>query len=299
MPTHLQDVINRYEQVAKMVNEREMNRLINQVRELWNPIYAPGADVWEDNYHGEGWTEEGAFTLCVSQLAFCPSPSACKPKRTGQVCEAEEMNQVLFRPVVSLVEDITPPTAEPLPEGEISGQLVSLRAAIQTAFNESYPSEAKSVELPKDYEELMHITSCIHGAGIPSELAWTTLVECPPTSIQNPRTSNDWSNDWSHFAYWVGAGYHTPYAGMRIGGCNQHRDIYYVLCRKGKPADESSPLIWRIFDRIDVELEVYDNLAHFIHEQTKFIEERPGGHRQELMPLAERYPPEEGCACFM
>lgn len=86
---------------------------------------------------------------------------------------------------------------------------------------------------------------------------------------------------------------------MRIGGCTQHRDIYYVLCRKGKPADENSPLIWKIFDKDDVEVDVYDDLAHFIQEQTKYIEGRPGGHQQEHMFLAERYPPEEGCACLM
>lgn len=299
MPTHLEEVITRYEQVAKMVNEREMNRLIKQVRELWNPIHAPEAEEWEPNYHGEGWTEEGAFALCISQLAFCPSPSACKPERTGPLCEAEEKNQVLFRSVESLVKDISPPISEPLSENEIREQLASLKGAIQRAYSESCPSEARSIGLPKDYEEVMHITSCIRGAGIPSELAWTTLVNCPPSSVLNRSTSNHWSNNWSNFAFWVGAGYHTPYAGMRIGGCTQHRDIYYVLCREGKPADENSPLIWKIFDKDDVEVDVYDDLSHFIQEQTKFIESRHGGHQQEHMFLAERYPPEEGCACFM
>lgn len=191
MPTHLEDVITRYEQVAKMVNEREMNRLIKQVRELWDPVYVPEAEEWEPNYHGEGWTEEGAFALCISQLAFCPSSSACKPERTGPLCEAEEKNQVLYRPVESLVEDISPPISEPLSENEISEQLASLKAAIQRAYNDSSSSEARSIGLPKDYEELMHITSCIRGAGIPSELAWATLVNCPPSSVLNPSTSND------------------------------------------------------------------------------------------------------------
>ncbi|KAK4609104.1 hypothetical protein CLAFUW4_14524 [Fulvia fulva] len=266
-----------------------MHRLIQQVRELWNPVYAPDAEEWEPNYHAEGWTEAGAFSLCIYQIAF----DIAEPERTGPLCQAEENNQVLFRPVESLVHDIRSHMSELKPKHKIIQELASLQVAIQRVVDEALPSRADPIRLPEDYEASRHVTNHISGAGIPSELAGTVLIQSPSLddaeNILNPN-ADDWRA--SYFASGVRSTDHTPHAGWKMGGCTQHRDIYYVLCQEAN--EKASPLKWKIFDKNDVDVDVYETLAHFLGEQAKYIEQRPGGHQQEKLPLAERYPPEEG-----
>jgi hypothetical protein len=279
----IKDVIHRYEEVARSVNQREFQRFVEEIRQKWHPL-PPVEDFWEPGYRGEGWTEDGAFALCVFQEAM-GSSSCDQPEHQEPLCEAEKKNQVLFRPMDSLLGDIRHgPLFDPQPEDKISEALSALLLGLQRqANNAAVPLEPTSVELPKDFEELLRTTDGISGAGIPSETAGTYLVSGitgleADQGIPGQRhcLTDRWSENWTLFASW------------ELGGCMQHRQIYYVLCRDAR--NDASPVAWHVFDKNDIEIDVYDSLVEFLEHETLYIEQTPGGHKQELILYSNTYP---------
>lgn len=100
-------IIQRYGEVADAVNRREMKRFTDGARQGWAP---EPPEEWEP--HGEGYTDEGAFALCVYDLAFGGSP-----ERQGQLCEAEKLDQVLLHPPLdAFVDVIDKPLSNPVPK---------------------------------------------------------------------------------------------------------------------------------------------------------------------------------------
>lgn len=215
VPTHLpslQTIIHRYAQVADEVNQKEFKRFTQEIRAKWHPL-PPAQDEWEEGYRGEGWTDEGAFTLCVYQL----STGSDKPHREeGPLCEAEKRNQVLFRrPLESLIDDYwKKPLREPLLENEIVEGLARLRDGVQRQLSE----DAADVDLPEDFESLMRITNGVHGAGVPSETAYTVLVKpLGAHSVERymPGEGPN-SSEGAEVTFWRQDGF-TPFAAWKIG----------------------------------------------------------------------------------
>ncbi|KAK4911156.1 hypothetical protein LTR49_020228 [Elasticomyces elasticus] len=98
----LRNAIKRYSEVADAVNRREMARFANFIRERWDP---EGVDEWDGRWgptgcKGEGYTEEGGLALCIWKLAF----RDYEPERQGQLCEAEQRNQILLHPPIDAFE---------------------------------------------------------------------------------------------------------------------------------------------------------------------------------------------------
>lgn len=285
----MQEVVQRYGEVARSVNQREFKRFCDDIRQKWNPLPPPPEDeFWEEGHRGEGWTEEGAFAMCVYQEAV-GSPTDNLPERQEPLCEAEIRKQVLFRPLDSLLGEIRHgPLFDPQPEEKIREALATLKADLQRQADETAPTESISVELPKDFEQLVRITDGVSGAGVPSETAGTYLAPgISRLQVESGRPGESeyldrwWCEDW------------TPFAAWKLGGCTQHRQIYYVLCRDSH--NTGAPIAWRVFDKNDIELEVYDSFSEFLEHQTLHIEARPGGHKQEHVLFLSRYPDDSYC----
>ena len=167
------DVICRYGETAESVNQREFKRFVEEIRQKWRPL-SPTEEFWEPGYRGKGWTEEGAFSLCV----FAEVTGDCSNvERHEPLCEAEKKNQVLFRPLDTLLGDIVRgPLFDPRPEDKIAAALSALLLGLKRQATNVMPSYSDSIELPMDFEELLRVTDGISGAGIPSETANTYLV---------------------------------------------------------------------------------------------------------------------------
>ncbi|KAK5734517.1 hypothetical protein LTR17_008877 [Elasticomyces elasticus] len=268
-------IIQRYGQVAEAVNRREMARFTEEVRQMWasNPPEEEDWDPW-----GEGYTDEGAFTLCVYKLAFLGSP-----ERHGQLCEAEEKDQVLLHlPVDALGEKIRAPLRSPAPQGELEEKLCSLRTQLQDQLDQSVASNTKSIQLPGDFKDLMLITNGIRGAGVPAETAYTVLVYPVKEHYAGPKSLRYILRRAESEGF-------TPLAGWEIGSCQQHRHIYYVFChKKGDTTPDNA--FWRIFDKVDVDCDEYENLADFIQHETVYVEDNPGGAQQEGNVVQLCYP---------
>ncbi|KAK5675698.1 hypothetical protein LTS10_011798 [Elasticomyces elasticus] len=271
----LATIIQRYGRVAEAVNRREMERFTEEVRQMWasNP---PEEEDWDPR--GEGYTDEGAFTLCVYKLAFLGSP-----ERQGQLCEAEEKDQVLLHlPVNALAEQICAPLTHPAPQGELEEKLSSLKAQLQDQLNQSVASNTRSIQLPKDFKDVMLMTNGICGAGVPAETAYTVLVYPLNEHYARP-------NSLRYILRRAESEGFTPLAGWEIGSCQQHRQIYYVFChKKGDTSPDNAS--WRIFDKVDVVCDEYENLADFLQHETAYVEDNPGGAQQEGNVVQLCYP---------
>ncbi|KAK4948832.1 hypothetical protein LTR10_012205 [Elasticomyces elasticus] len=269
-------IIQRYGQVANAVNQREMERLIEEVRQKW--ATNPPPEVEHLYKRGEGWTEEGAFALCIRDIA-----GLWIPDRQGQRCEAEEMDQVLLHvPVDELVNEIPAPLADPAPLDKMVEKAVLLRAQLQTQSDQSASSNTRNIELPEDFKELMSVTNGINGAGVPAVTDQTVLVH----SLNNQRagpTSLEYISDSLKRRGYVAQ------AGWELGSSHQHRQIYYVSCHKTNDTDDANDS-WRIFDRADVNIDMYESLAHFLQHETAYVEENPGGAQQNYMVVRDCYP---------
>lgn len=207
-----------------------------------------------------------------------------RPERSGPLCEAEKKNQVLFRTMDQLLGDVRHgPLFNPQSEGKITACLAALKAGLQRQADDTVSSEPISVELPADLEELLRVTDGISGAGVPSETADTWLVG----GIRGLEPERGKPGE-RHYLYNWWRKHWVPFAAFELGGCTQHRQIYYVLCRDAH--DDAAPIAWRVMDRDDVELDVYNSLAEFLEHETLHIEERAGGHKQELILYDDRYP---------
>lgn len=221
--------------------------------------------------------------MCVFEEAL-GSNMGIRPDRQEPLCEAERKNQVLFRSMDEIFKEIRHgPLFDPQPEHKISEALAVLKADLQRQVDETVPSKNITVDLPEGLEELLKITDGVSGAGIPSETADTYLVTGLRGLSVKPGKAGDrdhcsifWRDDW------------TVFAALELGGCNQHRQIYYVLCRAKHKED--NPVAWRIMDRNDIEFDVYGSLAEFLEHETVYIEETPGGHKQELVLYSDTYP---------
>ncbi|CZT22673.1 uncharacterized protein RCC_08378 [Ramularia collo-cygni] len=212
------------------------------------------------------------------------SSRGVEPERHEPLCEAEEKNQVLFRSMDSLFVDVVRgPLYDPQPEVKIAEVLAGVQSGLQRQANKTVPSESISLELPKDFEELLRVTDGVTGAGIPSETADTYLV----SGIEGLEAESGkpgerhclidwWNDDWTVFAAW------------ELGGCTQHRQIFYVLSRDAH--NEAAPITWKVFDKNGIELHVYDSVVQFLEHETFHIEQTPGGHKQEQILDSETYP---------
>lgn len=252
--------VQRYGQVADAVNRRQLHRFIEKIRERWDPTPVENSEP-----RAEGYTDEGAFALCVYQLAFGRSP-----ERNGQLCEAEQRDQVLLHsPVEAFVDEVPTPLAEPVPRSELDARLDLLRAQLQE-------QSGRVVQLPSQFQEVLSITNGINGAGVPSETANTVLVyplPCYEASAATLRQVTPWMEGW----------YFRVLAAFEIGSCIQWRQIYYVLCYHAdhEGADDAS---WRILDNPGPGFDdTYESLLEFLQHETRMIQERPGGARRELI----------------
>ena len=259
--------VQRYGQVADAVNRREMKRFIEEVRRRWEP---DPLEEWDPK--GAGYTDEGAFALCVYKLVF-QSP----PERHGQLCEAEEKDQVLLHhPPEHFVDQVLPPLAEPAPQAEVETTLTSLRAQLQTQLDQATVTEPRILQLPDDFIELMLMANGIRGAGVPSETAETILVS---------------SNGEHHAGLdlleaipfdFEGHGFEAL-AAWRIGSCQDDcRQVFYVLCKR-KGDDEGTTTSWRILDQMIGNSNLYDSVALFLEHETVEIERTPGGAQRRYV----------------
>ncbi|KAK5690947.1 hypothetical protein LTR17_025817 [Elasticomyces elasticus] len=128
----LKNAIKRYGEVADAVNRREMARFANFIRERWDP---EGVDEWDGRWgpegcKGEGYTEEGGLALCIWKLAF----RDYEPERQGELCEAEQRNQILLHPPIdAFVYEIPKPLADPAPD--IQKKFEELRVQLQEQYD--------------------------------------------------------------------------------------------------------------------------------------------------------------------
>ncbi|KAK5715873.1 hypothetical protein LTR15_009698 [Elasticomyces elasticus] len=272
-------MIEHYGEVADTVNRREMRRFIEEVRQMW--ATRPPQEVEWDPW-GEGYTDEGAFTRCVYDLAFRESP-----ERQGPLCEAEEKDEVLLFPVEDLENEIDEPLSDPLPPDELEEKLSSLEAKLQ-----KQSANSKSIHLPDDFKVLMSITNGIEGAGVPAETANTILVyhldHHKVWPLDHPGGSDDSLGLMLSRIDSLGF---TALAGWVIGGCTQYRQIYYVFChRKTTAADVVDNPSWRIFERADIYSKVYDNMTQFLQHEVDDIVQHPGGAQQIGCVVRDFYP---------
>lgn len=284
----LKEIVERYGRVAQSVNQKEFHEMIDFIRERWDPL-PPAEEEWLDDedhtYRYKGWTEEGAFAMCVYQHAFWPNRN--DPKRQGPGCEAEEKDQVYFRPLASFLDDFPKPIRDPRPADEISEHLDKLRNALQLQLDRSAPSSGLRLELPQDFAELMRLTDGVEGAGVPSQIDGLTLVWPLKYHITEPDAlgPSDWvAKRWHNI---------TPYAAWKLGDCGEKwQVIHYVLCRETGTGDESGPLVWKVIDHQGPGCTmVYDNLSQFLQHETDHIESVPGGHSlQGIVYETDRYP---------
>lgn len=282
----MSSLIRHYAEVTEFVNQREFECLIAELKKRCNPL-PPDTDVWEDNYRGQGWTDEGAFTLCLWEQAMGPFYGLV-PERQGPLSEAEELNQVLNRPISSLIDEIfgKTPFIDPKSPQEIDEGLEMLREAMQRRLQKTAPGEDIPFELPKDLEELLQVTDYIGGAGIPSQNSDTYLF----AGIDGLRNRIGSHETWEQFFGW-GRTFKRhgveALTAFRIGGCIQYRQIYYVLCRDSTEGHVANgPVSWKIFDRDDVERRLYENLRDFLGHEIVHMEQVP----EEVMLFSDRYP---------
>lgn len=277
----LKDVVERYGRAAQSVNQREFNRLVKFIRERWDPL-PPAEEEWlDDETHTDryrGWTEEGAFAMCVYKHAFYPG--GYEPERQGPLCEAEEKDQVYFRPIESFVDEFPKPFSDSRPTDEISEHLEKLRNDLQLQLDEYAPSSKHRVDIPQDFADLMHLTDGVKGAGVPSLTNGLDLVFPLKYHVAKP-----------HARGWR-TGYITPYAAWKFGDCSEEfQVIHYVLCRTSSRNDDS-PLVWKVVDdRGPGDMDVYDDLSQFLQHETDHVEVVPGGHQMKvIMRETDRYP---------
>ncbi|KAK3635211.1 hypothetical protein LTR56_014820 [Elasticomyces elasticus] len=269
-------ILQRYSEVAVAVNRREMKRFIDEIRDNWEVL---GPTDWYETW-GEGYTFEGALALCVYGFAF----TDYNPDRQGrQLCEAEQMNQVLLDPPLdAFADEIPKPLADPPPRGKMEEKFDSLRAQLQAQCNHSPASNGQEIRLPKDFRELMMMTNGIHGAGVLAETAYTVLVYPLDEHYAGPDSLRYISRRAESEGF-------VPLAGWEIGACQQHRQIYYVFCHnKGDTTSDSGS--WRIFDKSGVDCNVYENLADFLQHETAYVDEEPGGGQTEHVLGHDTYP---------
>lgn len=289
----MRDVVNRYGEVAKTVKQREFKRFTEEIRQKWNPLPEPAEDEFEPGHRAEGWTDEGAFAMCVFQEARDTFGTDIQPSRREPLCEAERRNQVYFGSMETLFHEIFPngPLYDPRPEDGISEALTVFKADLQRQADETAPSEPVTVEVPQDLAELMRVTDGVSGAGIPSETAWTFLVGPLRGLRAKSGDSNSMGGFWS--ANITSHGHWKPFATFQLGCCTQHRQIDYVFCRDAH--DDAAPVAWKVFDWDNSEgLNLYDSLAAFLEHETVHIEATPGGHKQEHILMWDRYPTYHG-----
>lgn len=299
----LKDTVQRYASVAKSTTRKEFDHFINHIRDRWAPL-PPITNLSEDDshhiYRHPGWTEEGAFAMCLCKLLFWPY-SENHFRQGGRVlCPAEEEGQVLLRPTEELIEDLQGPLFEAREEGDIVMGLEKLREGLQKQVDASMPKNDHSVrvELPSDFGELMRVTDGVGAAGVPSRnnglqliypLKYNRSEEHLPG--EGPCTFGSGERMW-----WRTAGLEA-FAAWKLGGDHElWRVIYYVLCRElnrkgSKNGEKDAPLVWKVIHRRDIDVEVYDNLSQFLQRETDDILAEPS-KQDEQWPLEDddRYP---------
>lgn len=299
----LKSIVARYGQVAKSVNRKEFNRFIAQIRDKWDPFIneEDSEDTRPQNYRHPGWTEECAFAMCVYTQMFDSKP--LHPEG-AVLCEAEEEGQVLFRPVESFIEDFRGPLFEPCGEEEIGERLGFLRECLQKQFYGLMPGDhGIRVELPEDFRELMRLTDGVEAAGVPSETAHLHLVGSRKYHYADEHMPGEGGHSYesSERARWRVDGIEAFAAWMLGNDRELWRRIYYVLCRESSSEkqsktdegeeEEEAPLGWKVIDRYDIEMDVYDNLSQFLQHATDHIEAIPGGHWSQCpLDLHDKYP---------
>ncbi|KAK5727398.1 hypothetical protein LTR15_003293 [Elasticomyces elasticus] len=128
----LRNAIKCYGEVAEAVNQREMTRFANFIRERWDP---DDMDEWDSRWgsegcKGEGYTEEGGLAMCIWKLAFRDH----EPERQGELCEAERRNQILLHPPIdAFVDEIPKPLADPAPD--VEEKFEELRVRLQEQYD--------------------------------------------------------------------------------------------------------------------------------------------------------------------
>ena len=269
-------VIQRYGEVADAVNRREMQRFIDEVTLKWHP--EPEDEATEP--HLDGYTDAGVLNLHIFLLAFDHMDSPQPPATDDRpLCDAERYNQVMFQPPVeSLVDLIPKPLADPSPSDQVKVKLEVLEAALRQQVEES--GGTQQVYLPQDFATLMALTNGVQGAGVPAETAHLELISPLERQDVEPGVLK-------HLAFWVRSrGQGTPIAAWKIGACIQHRNIYYVFCQSANAISPS----WKIFDHVDVEVDIHENLTRFIRHETERVRKRPGGALIEEILIYDSYP---------
>lgn len=298
---NLPEVIRRYGEVAEMVNHREMKRFIAEVRSRWNP--RPHGKAYED-YRFDGWTSEGALTKCIYDQAFYshdrPQPREIPPDAS----DAEWNEQVQIKPSLDEIVDFVakPLILPPLYDIHKREMLETIKIGLKQQVRAS-EVDSTALELPKDLEILFSLVKGINGAGVPAETAYTSLVypfkgNIPPniggSFTKMPYDVNIRRKGWEPLdapLRIVQPDRRVPIAALHLGGCEQHRSIYYVLTQLDNSTAITSDAKWQIWDRILIEIEQYEDLAEWLEHETKMIEENDGETMmRELVVMHERYP---------
>ena len=283
-PEHheLETAVQRYAEVANAVNERGMQRFIDRIVSDSNP--EPESEYTEPHY--DGYTDVAAINLYIYQIAF----QDMDPPREEPRCEAERYNQVLLRPpITSLLDCIPKPLADPPPSDQVLAQLECINAALRQQVEVAGTMQPAQLELPQDFRTLMTLTNGIQAAGIPAETQQTILVY--PLELQRVE-----AKALDAISSWLQREFKLAVAAWEIGGSRQHRKIYYVFCHAssdGNYVSEDNKLSpkWSVVNRVDIEMDVYEDLAHFLRHETESVELTPGGAIVEEMMLGhESYP---------
>lgn len=246
-----------------------MNRFIAKLRLL---------PPQQEDYYFDGWTSEGALTKRAYREAFYSSDwPEIQPNENSS--DAEWNEQVQITPSLDEIHDFVrkPLVLPPLPEAH--KLLENIKFGMKQQAMASGVTDVTALQLPEDLEVLYSTVKGIIAAGVPTEHCYTTLVNAsglfyPPTEM---------SLDIS--IYGKESFGKTAIAALRLGGCEQHRSIHYVLRQPVNDTEISPEARWQIWDRVDIEIAKYDNLADWLLNETKVIEETEGGAGWDKMVL--------------
>lgn len=80
-----------------------------------------------------------------------------------------------------------------------------------------------------------------------------------------------------------------PIAALHLGGCEQHRSIYYVLSQSRTSVKIAPEATWQIWDRLFIEIECYDDVSEWLEHET-MVTEAEGPPVKEMIVMYDRYP---------
>jgi hypothetical protein len=203
--------------------------------------------------------------------------------------EAEKEDQRKLKPnledIITFVQ--RPLIMPPLSEDRSKRLLETFKAGIEQQAMASGVVDVTAMELPLDLEVLFSTVGGIYAAEVPSEIVYSQLIYAfqPGTNAQDmiPHRLSLIREDLKH------PGDEVPIAALHLGGCGQHRAIYYVLSQMSSSKEISPAARWQIWDVRHYQIEHFQDLQDFLMQETEEIESE-GPPVREIVVLHNRYP---------